>query len=265
MKLAFIAENNLSGLEVDARFAAENGFAGLEFNYWGGFKELTADTVSQMRNILDRYGVAACSLGLWGWNHTSLDADERRTSLGHLDRAIQFAEMLGASILITGGGQLPNATLDENVAAFVEVFPPYVEKAKNVGLKMALYAVHGNSFFDGIEAYKRVWEHVPEVGIKLDPANILHHGDDYLPILRDHGDRVFHVHIKEHLYMDGKLVSQPAAGMGDVQWGKVMAFLYEHNYDGYLCFEPHGPLWSKPPLREKMLLLTKKYLGQFLL
>jgi sugar phosphate isomerase/epimerase len=65
--------------------------------------------------------------------------------------------------------------------------------------------------------------------------------------------------------MDGQLVAQPAAGMGDIQWGKVMAFLYEHHYAGYLCFEPHGPLWSKPPLREQMLLLSKKYLEQFLL
>jgi sugar phosphate isomerase/epimerase len=65
--------------------------------------------------------------------------------------------------------------------------------------------------------------------------------------------------------MNGQLVAQPPAGMGDIHWGKVMAFLYEHDYQGYLCFEPHGPLWSRSPLREKMLLLTKKYLAPFLL
>jgi sugar phosphate isomerase/epimerase len=265
MKLAFIAQNDLTGIEEDAQFAAEQGFTGLEFNYWAGFKDLTAETVAAMRKLLDRHGVRAASLGLWGWNHIAPDAEERRASLAHLDRAIEFAEILGASILITGGGRLPTGTLDENVAEFVQVFPPYLEKAHKAGLQVALYAVHGNSFFDGIEAYQRVWETIPNVGIKFDPANILHHGDDYLPILRDHGNQIYHVHIKEHLYMDGKLVSQPAAGMGDVQWGKVMAFLYEHNYQGYLCFEPHGPLWSKPPLRHKMLLLTKKYLSQFLL
>jgi sugar phosphate isomerase/epimerase len=264
MKLAFIAVNDLPGIEADARFAAEHGFAGLEFNYWKGFADLTHETVVQMRQILDRHGVAAASLGLWGWNHTSPDAEERRISLAHLERAIAFGEILGASILITGGGQIPGAGLDENVRAFVDTFPPYVEKAKRAGLKMALYAVHGNSFFESIEAYERVWSQALDVGIKFDPANIQHHGDDYLPWVRDHGDRIFHVHIKEHLYMDGELVSQPAAGMGDIAWGKVMAFLYEHNYQGYLCFEPHGPLWGKPPLREKMLLLSKKYLGQFL-
>jgi sugar phosphate isomerase/epimerase len=140
-----------------------------------------------------------------------------------------------------------------------------VEQAGEADLLIALYPVHGNSFFQGIADYERVWESVPDVGIKLDPANILHHGDDYLPILRDHGERVFHVHIKEHLYVDGELASQPAAGMGDIEWGKVMAFLYEAGYEGYLTIEPHGPVWGQPPLRRAMLLLTQKYMDAFLL
>jgi sugar phosphate isomerase/epimerase len=76
---------------------------------------------------------------------------------------------------------------------------------------------------------------------------------------------VFYVHIKEHLYLGGALVSQPAAGMGDIEWGKVMAFLHEHDYQGYLSIEPHGPLWSRPPLRRKMLLLTQRYIRQFII
>jgi len=270
MKLGFIANNDLPGIEQDAQFAAKHGFEGLEFNFWHNTKwsrfddELDDERVSKMRTILDQHDVRTASFGLWGSNHISPDPAERQASLDRLDRAIGYAKQLGAEILITGGGSIPNATVDENVAAFVEVFPPYLEKAKEAGLTVALYAVHGNSFFENIECYEKVWEHIPDVGIKLDPANILHHGDDYLPILRDHGDKVYHVHIKEYLYMDGELVSQPAAGMGDIQWGKVMAFLYEHGYEGYLVFEPHGPLWSKPPLREKMLLLTQRYVRQFL-
>jgi sugar phosphate isomerase/epimerase len=83
-------------------------------------------------------------------------------------------------------------------------------------------------------------------------------------VLHRHAARIQHVHIKEHLNHGGEVVSQPAAGMGDIHWGKVMAFLYEANYQGYLTIEPHGPLWSRPPLREKMLLLTQRYMKQFL-
>ncbi len=79
-----------------------------------------------------------------------------------------------------------------------------------------------------------------------------------------HGDKVGYVHIKEHLYRDDALISQPAAGMGDIHWGKVMAFLYEHHYTGWLAVEPHGPIWSRGEMREKMLKLTRRYIGQFL-
>lgn len=271
MKIGFIGLNDLAAVEADAKFAAEHGLEGIEYNYWhntrrGSFdNDVNAEKVTKKRAILDKHGVRAAAFGLWGSNHISRDPVERQESLERLERAIGFAENLGAEILITGGGQIPDASLEENVAEFVKVFPPYLEKAQKAGLKVALYAVHGNSFFDSIEAYERVWERIPDVGIKLDPANILHHGDPYLPILRDHGDRVFYVHIKEHLYLDGELASQPAAGMGDIEWGKVMAFLYEANYDGYLSIEPHGPIWGRPPLRRTMILLSQRFIQQFLL
>lgn len=271
MKIGFIGLNDLAGVERDAEFAAEHGLEGIEYNYWhharsGSFDDdVNAEKATQKRAILDKHGIRAAAFGLWGSNHISPDPVERQESLERLERAIGFAEILGAEVLITGGGQIPGASLEENVAEFIKVFPPFVEKAQQAGLKVALYAVHGNSFFDSIEAYERVWEHIPDVGIKLDPANIKHHGDEYLPILRDHGNRVFYVHIKEHLYMDGELASQPAAGMGDIEWGKIMAFLYEANYDGYLSIEPHGPIWGRPPLRSKMILLSQRYIQQFLL
>lgn len=265
MKLAFIGNNDLPGVEDDARFAAEQGFAGLEYNYWGNFKDLTEETVRQMRAILDRYGVGASALGLWGWNHLAPDPAVREEAHTMLSRAIEFARILGAEVLITGGGDIPDASLEEKVEEFTRVFPSFLDRAEKAGLKVAMYAVHGNSFFDGIEAYERVWDRFPQIGIKYDPANWKHHGDDYIEVVRRHGDKVGYVHIKEHLYIEGQLVSQPAAGMGDIEWGKVMAFLYEHGYEGYLSMEPHGPLWSRNPLREKMLLLSKKYISQFLL
>ena len=44
----------------------------------------------------------------------------------------------------------------------------------------------------------------------------------------------------------------------------VLAFLHEHAYDGYLSMEPHGPIWGKPPLMQKMILLSKRHVERFL-
>ena len=132
-------------------------------------------------------------------------------------------------------------------------------------MKAIFYAVHGNSFFDSVAAYEAVWEKFPQVLIKFDPANWKHHGDDYLAVVRAHGDKIGHLHVKEHVYHDGELVSQPAAGMGDIEWGKLFAFLYEHDYDGALSIEPHGAIWGRGEMQRKMLLLTQRYISQFLI
>lgn len=264
-KLGFIGDNDLPGVDADAKFAVENGFEGLEYNYWGNFKELTAETVGAMRDLLDKHGVGCSMLGLWGWNTLSPDAAERDEAREMLRRAVEFAETLGAETLTTGGGQIPEASLEEHVEAFAEMFAPTLETVEAAGRKVALYAVHGASFLDSIEAYERLWEKLPTIGIKFDPANWQHHGDDYLAVARRCGNRIGHLHVKEHLYHGGELASQPPAGFGDIEWGKLFAFLYEHDYDGALSIEPHGAPWSRGEMRHKMLLLTQRYISRFLI
>jgi len=264
MKFAFIGDNDLPSVENDSRFAKEHGFEALEYNYWGGFKDLTADTVKQMAAIHKQYGVRACMLGIWGWNHLSPDPKVRKEAHAMLDRAIGFAKTLRADVLVTGAGDMPGEPVGRKVTEFVKVFTPLLKKIKQAGLQPAFYAVHGASFLDSLETYERVWEHIPEVKIKFDPANWRHHGDDYLEVVQRYGHKVGYVHIKEHLYKDGELVSQPPAGMGDIEFGKVLAFLYEHGYDGWLSIEPHGPIWSRGAMREKLILLSRKYISQFL-
>jgi sugar phosphate isomerase/epimerase len=262
LKLGFIAQNELSGIEEDCKFAVEHGFSGLEFNYWGQFRDLTVETVREMRKILDAYGVECSTFGLWGWNHISPNPEERAESLSQLSRAIEFAQIIGAPVVIAGGGEYSD-DLSENVAVFAETLRPAIDTIRGAGMRLALYGFHGG-FLRTAAAFDALWQQVPDVGLKFDPGNIDHAGEDYVAVLHRHAARIQHVHIKEHLNHGGEVVSQPAAGMGDIHWGKVMAFLYEANYQGYLTIEPHGPLWSRPPLREKMLLLTQRYMKQFL-
>ena len=108
------------------------------------------------------------------------------------------------------------------------------------------------------------------MGIKLDPGNwaaeIGGNPDIYLNILKKYGDKVYHVHIKELLWCGGQLISQPAAGMGDIHWGGIMALLYEAGYVGALSMEPHGRMWSRDNmLRHEMLILSQRYISQFLM
>lgn len=265
MKLGFIADNNLEQIEADCWFAVAEGYEGLEFNHWGGFVNVTADQITAIRALLDRYGVACSSFGIWGFNHLSADADERAAAHAQIPRAIEFAGMLGADVLILGAGGKAGASTDEQADEFVTVVGPYVDRAVTAGLRVGLYGFHGGSaFLETVDAYAALFSRMANVGIKYDAANIQHAGQDYLRMAREHGDRIAHVHIKEHLYHGGQLASQPAAGMGDIEWGKLFAFLYEAGYNGWLTVEPHGPRWSSGTLRWTMLKLTRRYIAQFL-
>ena len=182
-KIGFIGDNDLASVEADSKFCAAHGLDGLEYNYWGNFKDLTRDTVEKMHDIHARHGVRCSMLGIWGWNHLSTDAAERAKAHEMLERAIKYGKILRAEVLTTGGGKLGDAPVAENVAEFVKVFPRFLDKVAEAGMRPAFYAVHGASFFVNLESYERVWETLPQVGIKYDPANWKHHGDDYLAVL----------------------------------------------------------------------------------
>ncbi|MGI6375848.1 MAG: sugar phosphate isomerase/epimerase family protein [Anaerolineae bacterium] len=263
IKLGFIATNDLDKLACDCRFAADNGYAGLEFNYWANAADLTIDKVRAQKAILDAHCLECSSLGLWGWNHTSRDAAEQAAALAQLDKFIEFAQVLDTKLFMTGGGVV-DGCYDANVEAWLKVFPGRVAALEAAGIRTAMYAVHGNSFLDSMQAFEKLWAVAPNVGMKIDPANLKARNIEYLPFLRDHCQMMYEIHIKEHVYMDGKVASQPAAGMGDIEWGKIFAFLYENDWNDYMVVEPHGPLWGRGELRWKMLKLTMRYISQFI-
>ncbi len=262
MQLAFIAQNDLTGLEADCRFAVRHNIHFLEFNFWEEFARVAQSYIRSIRGLLDAYGLQCASFGIWGYNHISADSDERRDAQYQRERAIEFATQLGSRVFVTGGGQISDV-LDENVYTFARVMRPSIDAVHERGMQYAVYGFHGG-FLANPAAYDRLWSVVGDVGIKFDAANISQAGFDYLDILRRQGKRVKHVHIKEVLFHQGERISEPPAGMGDIRWGPLLALLYEAEYNGILSIEPHGPFWARPGHRERMILLTRQYLLPFL-
>ncbi len=265
MKLSFIGDNSLEGVESDSKLAAENGFDGIEYNFWGEFRELTLERVKQIAAIHQKYGTKAAMLGTWGFNPLATDPAERADVHKLIDRQIEFAQVLKAPWLVTSCGQIHGEPIGRSIAEFARTFPPILERIRKAGLKVAFYAVHGNSFLDTVATLERVWEVCPDLKLKYDPANWKDHGEDYLDLARRWGHKIGYVHIKDHMYLNGRSIAEPPAGMGDIEFPKVIAFLYQHGYDGYLSIEPHGGTWGRGELRRKNILLSKKYLEPMLI
>ncbi len=203
-------------------------------------------------------------------NHLDPDLEARKKNHEQLRRIIQFANLMECPVVLTGGGQLETDDLEANAQAFAENLGPVFDYAATQGVRIATMAFHSGNFFQSLECWEVAWKYLPEVGIKLDPGNWVGHGggnpDVYLNILHKYGDKVYHVHIKELLWCGDNLISQPAAGMGDIHWGGITALLYEAKYEGALSMEPHGPIWSRDNvLRREMLVLSHRHISQFLM
>jgi len=214
-----------------------------------------------MHQILDAYGLRCASYGLWGINHIAADAGIRHGACEARKQAIEIASILGAPLLILGGGEASHV-LDENVFTFAHVMRHTIDELSQRHMQLAVYG-----FYDGFlttpDAFERLWTVIGDVGISLDAASILHAGFDYIEFVRRHGKRIRHVLVRDTLVHNGVRISEPPAGMGDIRWAKVIALLYEAEYHGALAIAPHGN-WARAGFREKMLLLAKQSLAPFL-
>lgn len=85
MRIGFISD----GSEEQLRFAAENGFASVEFDWYTGWDaQVTSEGRSAQRALLRKYGVDLQAVGLWGRNHLDPDPEARRKNHEDLKRIL---------------------------------------------------------------------------------------------------------------------------------------------------------------------------------
>ena len=86
-----------------------------------------------------------------------------------------------------------------------------------------------------------------------------------------YGKRIAHVHAKDEIPLDRKTdyglgiipMTYSPAGIGQINWGSVIAALYEVGYDGQIAIEPHSHYWCTDGY-ERGLVLAKRHLEQFM-
>ncbi|MCS7253035.1 MAG: sugar phosphate isomerase/epimerase [Armatimonadota bacterium] len=258
MRLCFIT----NGSEEDLKFASSEGIPCVEIaihdnlEWWEGrYKEYL--------KMCHRYNVEIAAIGLWGRNYLSDEAEEREKCLAELARTIELASELGTKVVITGGGINHKETIRQMAMRACDLLAPFVERADEYGLKFAFYNCRWANHIIGSEAWDVVLERLPTAGIKYDPSHPFYEGIDYLRELRDYGGRIFHLHAKGCLKIDGKRFDDPPAGMDQIDWGSIFAILYKHGYDGAISIEPHSETW----LGERYyfgIRFAKRFLEQFI-
>jgi len=283
MKLGFMtaAFPDLSFEEV-AAWAAGNGFEMLEVACWplgkaerryAGVTHIdvnefsTADAKS-IHAVLAKYGLEISSLGYYP-NPLHPDPEHRDMVIDHLKKIILAAEKLEVPIVGTFVGRDKNKTMEDNLENFKVVWPPIVKFAAELNVKIAIEncpMIFSNDEWPGGDnlaispaVWRKMFEIIPDdnFGLNLDPSHLIWQFIDYVRVVYEFGERIFHVHAKdmridyEGLYQNGVMSAGMGwqvprlPGLGDVDWGKFISALYGVGYDYVVSIEHEDRAFEK--------------------
>lgn len=283
-------------------FAADQGFSCVEVACWppGRAKRRYAGVshidVSHMTeeytdHILDtcrRHQVAISSLAYYP-NMMDHDPSVRRQNIDHLKKVIEASARLGIHMVTTFTGKDQEKTVEENMKLFREIWPPIIRFAEEQKVRIAIE--NCPMLFDAgqwpggqnLAATPSIWRQMfeaidsPYLGINYDPSHCIWQMLDYIGIIYEFRDKIFHVHLKDiKLYPDrlkevGTLaypleyMSPKLPGLGDIDWGKFISALLDIGYDGYACIEIEDRAFEGSPERIlDSIRQSAHYLRQFL-
>jgi sugar phosphate isomerase/epimerase len=246
MKFGFRSDAKLEELEIARRL----GIPVIELHW---LPQTRADEAA-IRERLAAFEVGVSAL---------LTGEER--NLDELRQDLEATQRFGARAFVTHPHPLPLNDSPEH-QRFVEVFAPAAEYAAQLGVRLAVHSCGLNP-----EQWDLMFRLVPALALKYDPSFSLEAGRSYRAEIAKYAQRIVHVHIKDERLMgretdfsNGFLrYEYSPAGTGDINWGSVIALLYEAGYTGDLALETHSPFWWDH--LEWDLILSKRHIEQFLL
>lgn len=275
MKLGLLtAPFDEQSLREVAGWAAAAGYRQLEIASWPGqgserrryagtshlpVEEMTAGRAREIVHELAELGITVPALGYYP-NNLDPDPATREAANAHTMAVIKAAALMSVPVVSTFIGADPRLSQDENYALALDVFRPIMAVADEHDVKIAIE--HCPMIFSRDEwpggknvAYNpRIWRRMlgdfgPRMGLTLDPSHLLWQMIDAERVVREFGCRIWHVHVKDleidrdGLYENGILSAGMGwqvprlPGLGEVNWGRLIAALYRAGYDGVLCVE----------------------------
>ncbi|MGB9610796.1 MAG: sugar phosphate isomerase/epimerase family protein [Bryobacteraceae bacterium] len=263
---------------------AERRYAGVTHIDVTNFRKSDADKVKE---LCEETGVSISGLGYYP-NPLAPDPAEARVYVEHIRKVIRAAELLGVGVVNTFIGRDQTKTVDENWPQFLKTWKPLVKFAEDHGVKIAIENCPmsftrdewpgGKNLATSPAIWRRMFNDIPSpnFGLNFDPSHFVWQGMDYVRVLREFKDRLFHFHAKDarldrdRLNEVGLLAypleyhTPKLPGLGDVDWGRLCSVLVEV-YDGPVCIEVEDRAYEGSlEMRQAALHQAGGYLAQFL-
>lgn len=306
MKLGFLTAclPKLSLVEL-VKFASETGFKYLELASWPvkssrdyqakqiDAANFTKDEASRVKDLFAQYNMGISSLAYYD-NNLHPDMKLRNSYHKHLKKVIDTANLLNVPLVGTFVGSRPDKTPDQNMKEIGKVFRDLVGYAEDRNVKLMIencpmdnwveFGLPGNYAYSP-ELWDALFNEVPSknFGLNLDPSHLYWLGIDYIEVIKDYHEKIFHTHAKDtemihegiHQYgiLGQRLEANPwksgwwryrMPGLGEIDWMKFITTLQEYNYDYVVSIEHEDPVFEGSEEKVKNgLMLGYKHLSQF--
>ena len=202
----------------------------------------------ETKALLDSYGLTcwgAVTLTLGDRNLCAKDEAQRAATVDYMKSCITMVKELdGHEITVvpaTVGKVVPDGTPEEEWTWCVDALKDIHAHADAAGVKMAIEPLNRfETYFinRGAQALALADAVSPDVGICLDAFHMNIEEDDMYEPIRAAGDRLVDFHVADNNRM--------AAGMGQLDWPKLVSTLKEIGYDGALTMEFVAPVDRTP-------------------
>ena len=260
MKLGYLTDFS----EKEVKFAKKTGFDGLEINcnnkeanFWKVIAK--KDGAERIKEKMEESGLAISALGFY-FNQIQPEDWQKRGFLKLLD----IAPKLNVKVLCTFAGRDPEKSPEDNIPLFKKVFTPLLKRAKDKGIKIAIEncpMMCGHPFRGiNIAFAPKIWDlmfnavSAKNLGLEFDPSHLYWLGIDYIQALKDYKDKIFHVHAKDTEILEENLSQESIygsgwwryrlPGLGEIDWQKFIATLYDIDYQGDIAIEHEDPVFG---------------------
>ncbi|MFA6729819.1 MAG: sugar phosphate isomerase/epimerase [Eubacteriales bacterium] len=257
MKLGIITSPDAKGIKNVSAL----GLKYAEFDINGDEVDRVISDNSLLESLKE-HGVNVSAVGRWGRNRLkdNLKVNEKERTDEY--KLIDFCKKISCPVYICGVNYVEGFSYYENISASIAYLKSLIDYAGE-SVKICTYNCHWNSYIDKKAEWDIVHGHLKELGIKYDPSHAINAGRDYLSEIAAYGGRVYHIHLKGTINIDGRHIDDPPAGLDTVNWPAFLSVFRKHGYDGMLSIEPHSSTWQGE-LGKKGVEYTIKYFKSLL-
>ena len=260
MRLGYLADFS----EKEVKFAKKTGFAALEINcnnkkanFWKVVSRKNG--IESIKEKMEENGLIISALGFY-FNQIQPEDWQKKGFLKLLD----IAPKLNVKTICTFAGRDPEKSVEDNIPLFKKVFTPLLKRAEDKGIKIAIEncpMMCGHPFRGiNIAFAPKVWAlmfeavNAKNLGLEFDPSHLYWLGVDYIQALKDYKNKIFHVHAKDTEILEERLHNESIygngwwryrlPGLGEIDWQKFIATLYDIDYQGDIAIEHEDPVFS---------------------